>query len=424
MKNSDRSRVLNQLAGGAAVAVLAMLVAGGHLARCQFLQPQSHLGRLVQSIASPLVLSSGLGGGGDSSDSYDPELASQSRPDEPNASQFQPEAAGQHYQHYQRQPEASRDGRQQQQQQQHYHAGGGLQQAPSQQRGVPQRYYGGSSSDDDDSPPAGAPSNHGHQQPAMANEQYQMGAYLGPTIDDKEIQGAFNSNDERDDDDSPGYDGPPAGRQAAGANAYAASQPESSGGYAPMASAGPGGYGPMAAAGPYTGADAGGPAARGRDDRRAASFDDDSSADEDDEPAPRRRQPRFRSSMSQAASQYHQRQNRYPGGQQQQGHAAPMMAAANGYSPMGASGPFDLSSLMAAAAGGPGNGQAYEVYNGDGSYPGYYPQQQQQGRRNQAASMNNPYGYQNDGYASQNGPPANGQRERDNDDADADADED
>ena len=104
-----------------------------------------------------------------------------------------------------------------------------------------------------------------------------------------------------------------------------------------------------------------------------------------------------------------------------------MQVAANGYAPYGypagAGGPIDLSSLMA-AAGGPGGPGGYEVYNGDGSYPGQgYYQQQGNGRRNQAASNMmgaSPYGP----YGGQQQQQQSGARGGDSDDQDADADED
>lgn len=406
------------------LAVVLVAITGGHLVRCQFLQPQSHLGRLVQSITSPLVLASSLSDGADSpaseSSSYDSESGPVGGPiDESGPYQSASGAAqqrphyyqqdgGRHYQHYQRQP--ARQTRVQQQT--------SLQQAPSQQRGVPQQYYGpGSYSHDDED--SGAPTNR-KQHASSGAEQYQMGAYLGPTIDDKEIQGAFNSNDERDDDEAAGYEGPPAngGRHRA-TSSYASSQP--SGVSGPT-----GGYGTPADHGRHesSGVDGGrSSSSRGRGDR-TASFDDDSNIDEEDDRLAEPRQPRFRSSASlnQAASQYHQRQNNQYSPQQQRRQSS-MMAAANGFSPMGAAGPFDLSGLVGA----PGLG-GYEVYNGDGSYPGYYPQQNgggRNGRRNQAASMNNPYA----GPYGQTGPyvqsAANQQRGGgDNDDVDSDADED
>lgn len=95
-----------------------------------------------------------------------------------------------------------------------------LQVAPSQQRGIPQRYHSRAKNnryqaenenentanrDDDEEPRQHSPSNTRQSQ-----EGYQMGAYLGPSMDDKELNGVFNSNnDDRDDVDSgpgSGYD--------------------------------------------------------------------------------------------------------------------------------------------------------------------------------------------------------------------------
>lgn len=427
------------------LTVLLMALSSGLPVRCQFLQPQSHLGRLVQSITSPLVLSSSLSSASES-DSYDsesgpsgPEYAAdpvngrqhyhqpsathQKRPQfyQQQQRDADSDSGAQLFQHYQ--PKQ----RQQQQQQQGYQSAG-LQQAPSQQRGVPQHYYGRGGDSPRDDEDSGAPTNH-HKQRADG-EQYQMGAYLGPTIDDKEIQGAFNANDDKDDDEASSYEGPPSsggGRQRA-ASSFAASQPDAAG-FSPGAGS-YGGYGGSGGSG-YDGgratmggfsssADGGAPSTRGNQDE--ANFDDELGADEDDEPSgPSSRPPRFKSSSQlnqAAASQYQQRQPSYQQrGQQQSG----LVAAANGYSPMGA-GPFDLSGLMAAAGGVPNGVQAYEVYNGDGSYPGYYqPQQannQPRGGRNQAASMNGPYGY------SSMGQQGNGGRGGDQDDVDNDQDED
>ena len=475
-----------------------------HLAQCQLLQAQSHLGRLVQSITSPLVLSAAGYDTPHSSESDDspapnsfggpladsplsgllpePSTSYNNMPSLPSsADETSPVSEPQHFQRYkeqeqqqqqeqqhQYQPSRANVQQQQQQQQQHhqqqhqqkqlYHHQQALQQAPSQERGIPQHYYAsksrpvlggahdnGQTNDDED---IGAPSSPARKQ-HLAAQNYRMGAYLGPTIDEKEIQGAFNSNsDDKDDDEgsSASYMGGASGNHGADNRQRAA------GGYGSAAEAGPyrgasessygqpggeGGFGPpeMASYGAARSHGAfadGGNRHQGPRDDSGPSFNDDSGADEDDEStagraADRQYTPRFRTSsspaLSQAASDYNQRRQRNRshgssgGGNQQQ-----MLAAANGYAPFGYAngGPIDLSSLM---AGGPG---AYEVYNGDGSYPGqdYYQQQGnnnggRSGRHSQAASsmMNNngagPYGYNNGQQQQQQRNQAN-----DNDDQD------
>lgn len=264
-----------------------------------------------------------------------------------------------------------------------------------------------------------------------------MGAYLGPTMDDKEINGAFNSNDERDEDDGPasydgatggsGYDGSGlAPRQKAASDSY---------GYGRQAGSG---YGPSGdATGSYGGSSA---AAAGESRGGASGAYDEDSADEDDGPSSgmgpqgqgRGGRSGYRGGLSQAASQYQQQPARVHGNHQ--GHAniggnGNMMAAANGYAPYGGGpGPLDLANLMAGMAGGNG-GSGYEVYNGDGSPYGYGPGQQggQGGRRNQAASQQQQQrhqsGYYNpDGYGSPQQQQQQGNN--DNDDQENDMDDD
>lgn len=367
------------------LAILVAATSGCLLVDCQFL-PQSHLGRLVQSIASPLVLSTSSGYGDSDSDSgagYYTGEAAGSTGAEPSSASASASAAnlgtgtgnGGAY-----------DGRSSHQ------ATSGLQQAPSQQRGVPTQHNNYYSGHDDERDQGSAPSNNKHTQ------DYQMGAYLGPSMDDKEINGAFNSNDERDEDDGPaGYDGPSSSSTGGGRNRAAASDSYHNNNY--INTGGGGGYGAdsnhgrgqqMGVVGGYGAPSYGG----------SSSYDEDS-ADEDDGPASGMSQGRRgsgqramdpssgahlgygRSGLSQAASQY-QQQGSFRGGN------SPMMAAANsggfgagfgGYS----GGPVDLQGLMAGVSGDPSSG--YQVYNGDGSYPGanYYQQQlqAQRGNRNQ-----------------------------------------
>lgn len=388
---------MNFLAIRVSVVVLLLQVAG---VRCQLLSTQSHLGRLVQSITSPLIISSSSGRPGGSpfapiaapSSSYDQDEQdaaplhypeSNGEADSPRVQQAQPQ-----------------DFRQQEELRNAY-AAASLQQAPS--RGIPQRYRGNEE--------GAEPSNR-----RPAEEAYQMGAYLGPTIDDKEIQGAFNSkDDERDEDDGPaGYEGPPGGgrsRLAADAS-YGASRPS----YGQQDSyMGPASYG-NGQGGAYNNAQDG-------------NDDDSSSADEDDAP-PKRGAYRRPASLNQAASHQFEGRSRQRaangdagrGRRQQQ-----LVAAANGYAPYGqpAGGPIDLSGIVAAA-----NGAGYDVYNGDGSYPGSgYWQQQQQPRQRAAASANDPYNQQQqwgagNGYGPYGGGgndgrrPAKSQSDPDDDDGD------
>lgn len=361
------------------------------LASGQFV-PQSHLGRLVQSITSPLVLNSASGDGPPDGYTSDPSSYHSTDASGEGADSDEPQRIAQRGRH----PSGGR--------QQH------LQQAPSQHREIPQHYYGSSaSSDGEDRDQGSAPSN---QKPA---QEYQMGAYLGPTMDDKELNGVFNSNDERDDDEAPGasagYDDSSMGRANGGGRAAASQQYQREGeGYGPPAS----GY-------------------ERSPSRPQSGYDEDSADEEDDNsashPAQGRRGGRARYSgsggLNQAASQYQQQDSQSGPGQQGQ-----MMAAANGYVPYGyANGPVDLTGLISGLGSDPNQG--YQAYNGDGSYPGanYYQQQQrggQRGGRNQAESMNNGY-YQNQGY----GPNGGGWQQRqpqanqgDSDDRDNDADED
>jgi len=333
--------------------------------------PQSHLGRLVQSITSPLVLSSGGYRDSDSDGYSDPSSGYYSQ-------------AGQEGGQAGEAPEQP-VGRQQ---------AGALQQAPSQQRGIPQHYYGqmgNQNGNDDDRDQGSAPSTN------KGTSEYQMGAYLGPTMDDKEINGVFNSNDDRDDDDGPAsYDGSSMGRNKAASNAYGSEGGGAGEGYGPSPAEGAGGEyerRPGSGAGP---------------DYQGAGYDEDG-ADEDEGPAPRGRRGGQRghgSGLSRAASQYRQRGYGGAASAGQAGHSQ-MMAAANGYAPYGYSGPADLSGLMSAGIGAdPSAG--YQAYNGDGSYPGagYYQQQGQpaaapgrgRGGRGQPAAESASGAHYNQGY--------------------------
>lgn len=424
---------------------LYLLVAtSGHLVSGQFL-PQSHLGRLVQSIASPLMIAPGAYRETAEAEAPYPDPSSyypqtgiphQTAGGHPSqmshglVGQIQPEASG-HEQH--------QSGRRLQM----------LQQAPSQHRRIPQHYYGqpmsdGSSggdgsdnnnnhdhhhhhsqADQDDRDQGTAPSNNNNNK--HGNSDYQMGAYLGPTIDDKEINGAFNSNnDDRDEDDGPSsYEGPTGrGQHKAASNAYNNNDLSGYGSGSPNSDESASSYGQQ----PSSAVDSG--------NFRMPQADSVSNYDEDgaDEDEPSSVQgPRSSSSsssaggssgrgrqsnrgLSQAASQYQQQ------GSNGAAHraAGPMLAAANGYAPFGyAAGPVDLTGLMAGLNGAGDPNAGYQVYNGDGSYPGanYYQQQQQPGQRgarNQAASMSN-YNT-NDGYGPMQGHYGGQRANQDNDD--------
>lgn len=388
-KNNNNRLLLAILVAASASSCLVVV-------NCQFL-PQSHLGRLVQSITSPLVLSSSSGYGDSDSDSgsgyYGGEAAGPAGAELSSASAANSGAEGggsgavNHY-----------DGTKNSQA-----SSSGLQQAPSQQRGVPTQHNNYYSGHDDERDQGSAPSNNKHTQ------DYQMGAYLGPSMDDKEINGAFNSNDDRDDDDGPAsYDGPPsspgfsAGRnRAAASNTYNNNNNIGGEGYGPDGSYG-GGRGH-----PQMGVDNGyGAPSSGSANYGSSGYNDDDGADEDDTPTSGIGQGRRggyrgmnpssgahsgygRNGLSQAASQY-QQQGSYRGN-------SPMMAAANsggggGFAGFGyGGGPVDLQGLMAGVSGDPSSG--YQVYNGDGSYPGanYYQQQAQRGNRNQQAAASNGY---------------------------------
>lgn len=249
--------------------LLVILLSNNFLSNAQFL-PHSNLGRLVQSIAgSPLVFGlpqqshNGLSSGTMSGYDLDGSLPTRSAPSNLNngpnfgpsdldyaphaSSSFNPIPVSQSNAIYGTDP-VNVD---------HQYKGPArpfnlqhqLQSAPSQQRGVPQpRPYGHSNQastrdkdnrysaanynnnsnndddddndvnnnhkqnnpNDDDEPRQLAPSATRQQQQQQQQEGYQMGAYLGPSMDDKELNGVFNSNnDERDDVDSgpgSGYD--------------------------------------------------------------------------------------------------------------------------------------------------------------------------------------------------------------------------
>lgn len=368
------------------LVALLVAISGCLLVNCQFL-PQSHLGRLVQSITSPLVLSSGNSYGGES----ESEPSSGYYPAEPSSASARPDSTS-----------GSFSGGNSQ--------GSGLQQAPSQQRGVPtQHYYSGHEEERDQ---GSAPSNNKHTQ------DYQMGAYLGPSMDDKEINGVFNSNDDRDEDEGPAsYEGPSTGGRtnAAATNNYHNNNGLGGEGYGPNY-----GRSHQMAAGGYEAPSSsyGNP-----------NYDEDG-ADEDDGPAssPMRgrrggqRNPNAgygRSGLSQAASQYQQQ-----GSYGNSGNQAPMMAANSAGFGYGG-GPMDLQGLMAGDNIDPSSG--YQVYNGDGSYPGanYYQQQAQRGNRNNQQAASGVNGYYNN--QNQLGPnsraPHEGSR-NENDEHDNEADED
>lgn len=361
------------------------------LARCQFL-PQSHLGRLVQSFTSPIVLqSSSSADPSDSSDSYaDSPYYSAGGDSADQADQGPTQYQQQHQQ--QTRPAATRQQYSAANQEQALQSAR-LQQAPSQQRGVPQQFYGSGLDEDGQDQVGSAPSNSKHTQ------EYQMGADLGPTIDDKEMQGVFNSNnDERDDDDGAGYEPSQTGRSRAASNSA----------YSPSSSLG------EAASSRY----------------RNPNQDDDSADEEDESPRANRagqsgrRQARRGGYLNQAASQFRQR----PSSAGQDGSSS-MLAAANGYAPYGyANGPVDLSSMMA-GMGGPAGFGPNQMFQGDGSYPGanYYQQQQasgqrQRGARNQAESAAD--GYYNNGYAGRQPSSEGSANQRDRDEGESEADDD
>lgn len=374
------------------LAALVLASMSMSLVSCQFL-PQSHLGRLVQSFTSPIVLQSGgSSDSSDGSDSYD----SNSPYYGPNDSADQADQPSQQHQ-------ARPTGRSQYQNQERALQTARLQQAPSQQRGVPQQYYG-AGNDEDQADQGSAPSS-----PGRHTQEYQMGADLGPTIDDKEMQGVFNSNnDERDDDD-----GAPAGA-----------------GYGPMGGSS-GGRSRAASNSAYA------PSSPNR--YRGPAQDDDAADEEDEQPArgSNGRRNRARNGyLNQAASQYRQRPSAVGGESSRHGQSqdsnGPMLAAANGYAPYGyANGPVDLSSMMAAGMGGPNFGPT-QMFQGDGSYPGanYYQQQAasagrgQRGARNQAESASNGY-YNGQGYARPGASEASAAGQRgDGDEGESEADDD
>lgn len=367
--------MINQIIRSSLLLILAT-ISCCFVVNCQFL-PQSHLGRLMQSITSPLVLN-----GGESEASY-PESSSYYSPgsssssdDSDRARQHQPQTHAQARPYHATSSSYNR-------QKQHYNQQQALQQAPSQQRGIPQHYYGHNNNQYDED------RDQGNAQPSNNKgntQEYQMGAYLGPTIDDKEINGAFNSNDDKDDDDGPSnYDAgsSPSMTGGAGSERQRETSYNNNDGYGSQMGL---------ERQPTNSANYG----------RLNQYDD---ADEDDSergPGPSRQRNYYKGGLNQAASQY-QQQDSYVNNNANSG----MMTAANGYAPYGS---FFV--------GGDPNG--FQVFNGDGSYPGnnYYQQQQpQRGGRNyqQQASMSN------QGYQDQNsGRQSNG----DNDDHDMDDNED
>lgn len=412
--------------------VIALLVASSISGAIGQFLPQSHLGRLVQSIAgsSPLVLGA-QSAAAQYASNYDSDSPSGGYSEEPSqtSNYGNPQPYGQNG------PLADTDAPSNENIPQN--RGQPLQQEPSQQRGVPQRYYPSSSSynaanqdDGEGYEPRRAPSGS-HSRPT---QEYQMGAYLGPSMDDKELNGVFNSNDDRDDVDNGGYDDggrvPSYRKNAASSNQYPREENEAgpqADGYSRPS------YGPSNAA-PYRGYN--GP----------SSYDEES-ADED-ERQPLRSNDGFDGAnmrrgrggevsrgqsgpLNQAASQYlnqKQRDHRQPK-QSQSSHRpeqSQLQAAANGYVPYGyANGPVDLTSILS----GMNPNYQNDAYAG---YPGqnYYRQQgNPTNNRKQAASTNNGYNYGQNGYQSGFGPAINTnqqQSERANrdDDMDSDIDED
>lgn len=291
----------------------------------QFLEPQSHLGRLVQSIASPLVLgqassfrqaaseaAAAAAAGPEPISGYYPGL-DQDQPDSSSSS-----AAAFTGGDIDPQQDSYSASRQRQQQQQHHRShqqsqrsfaaaanqppqrarpdsieeqyyqrqnyynqqqAVPLQRAPSQQvRRVPHQHQqrqqqqyrptaSAVSNYDDDGDNSLVPRNPGgddddgggQQQPgssasyrsrqpsrvmsspsapgrqsSLDGAEYQMGAYLGPTVDDKEINGAFNDDRDDIDDDSPAnYDAPATsgGRSQRGGGGYSREASQLSGNY-------------------------------------------------------------------------------------------------------------------------------------------------------------------------------------------------
>lgn len=263
MKYQTTNQMINSGLGGLVGLglMMLMLLASSQDCKAQTFLPQSNLGRLVQSLAgSPLML--GLPAASATTLSqFDSDAPSSTHPgySESLASHYAGTSGQQQPTLYESGPDTRpRYGGQQ------------LQQAPSQQqRGIPQRYYPSgqqqhahsndnmNNNDDDDDQPQQQQVNHrqqtkgglmsqGHQSinfeqgrapsNARPSQEYEMGAYLGPTLDDKELNGVFNSNnDERDDADpsssGPGYEEEPreitgsgSRKQAASSHAYNANQ--------------------------------------------------------------------------------------------------------------------------------------------------------------------------------------------------------
>lgn len=458
------------------ILIIFVVASAGWLAplqtRGQFL-PDSHLGRLVKSIAgSPLLLNAHATAASQYGPTFDSESPSShnSNDDESDQATYYEQGQQYHQQHQHpsqlphlahidhisqpKQPAAAAaaeaEAQQHKQHQKHSQFQSNpfkneqqmssyddmrnrvqpLQQEPSQQRGIPQRFHSAASSsgrynsadndNDDRYENRRAPSS------SRPSHEYQMGAYLGPQMDDKELNGVFNSNDERDDADVGGYDdanGDMRGyrKYAASSNSYPREETDSSN---PATD----GYSYNNNNNNYGGRSSGHsnalPAAYRAYGAGNPSYDDES-ADEDEgssvgpsdganygPSAGSMRRGRnggssssLRGSLNPAASQSlqhrHKQQSRNSDKSynNQQANQAQMMTAANGYAPYGyASGPVDLTSILN------GMNPNYQMYQAE-AYPGqaYYNKQgnPSSSGRNQAASSSQGYNY--DTHANQNG---------------------
>lgn len=370
------------------------------ISKAQFM-PQSHLGRFVQSIAgsSPLVHLRAQSGTSNFGSPFDSDPSSSFKHlDEAHANHFEAD-----------QGPTQVSGAENPSYHDQRSRGLALQQEQSQHRGIPQTYHSASSSnrykgrhhnEEDDTDHH---QDHGKaSSSSRPSQEYQMGAYLGPSMDDKELNGVFNNNDDRDDIDAGSYDDG-SNDMRTGYRKHAASSnhyPRDESDVARPGEAYP--YGEARQTG-SRGSNAA-PSYRGYGN---SGYDEDS-ADEDDGPTMRANDGsngassrRGRGgeyargypigSLNQAASQ--SRQQRQKGirnsqkthGNQDDQNQQLMVAAANGYSPYGyASGPVDLTSILS------GMNPNYQTYQAD-TYPGqnYYNQQGNPGgKRNQEASSN------------------------------------
>lgn len=323
-------------AAALSVFALAVAIVWSQVA-AQMITPQSHLGRLVQTFASPFISTA--------SSTYD---------DADSYSELSPTTDdGPHQNH--KTHASLRDVQRQR--------SSGLQLAPSyhSQRGASYR------------PDAGEGAN-----------EYRMGAYLGPTVDDKDITNAFGpgANGPRDDDERDDADGP-AANFGAGGGGRGRLRHESSASSSAEGRLRAAGYAPFPASNSFEGSQYDG--------------DDAAGADEDEPPgraeAPRARGRAFAGSSARAAGNRRRAPSSFAttsgtsgddgdgderSGGESQGQ---LVAAANGYVPYGA---LDLAGLVGGA--GPAG---FQVFNGAG-YPATDGRRKPSGRLNRARSMHQP----------------------------------